>query len=680
MGVTIQQAPLIEQVSGIEKIPISDNSGLPKAVTTEQLKTYIDVPNETTVENWGFTKNQGTIGSEDINLEVQDPTILGATVVSENTNSDIEVASAKLSWNNFIQNKINTNTNIFNSWNTKEELQLEMFILSLKIYSENYNKPEYIEDYFNNIKLSGCTINGNGTVRFNMKNNTNGWVSYNKDITIESGIKEYTYFYTSYKIVIKLNWDQLPQKTLNANYKELVNYNIYPKQDNIIVLDNILWDAFNVKQESILNTFNDFGNFDIQYQDGLCVKATGHSVSKYEATTNILKDTSYIIHGHKYALYFDIDVHNETLLHFADGFGLSILKYGMLCNFPINFQESFGNSYNYKGVSIATAATSYNIESYQWRIRFTYHNNTSSEDTVLDIKINNLTLVDITELQEKSKQELTTIFQQFPYQKQIILNKVTNFTSYNSLYKGLKLRSLGDSLPETYAFQPFIASCLGMDYDPTYDGTTETITWNGTQVTKWRSVLGGTKVTPVITSTTGDRETSGASIYMRAKSLKYDAPDVLIILAGYNDPKAGRTYIEDGSAVQPDDYGLNDKPYLGDEIDLVTNPQSEVPSFGACYRGMIENILQDIPWCRIVLCGIPRGKGEVERYGTDLDWNNKKNAVIERIAKEYGFPYINLADVYGVNKYNYDWLTKDEIHFNEFGGKRVAMEIMAKAF
>ena len=168
---------------------------------------------------------------------------------------------------------------------------------------------------------------------------------------------------------------------------------------------------------------------------------------------------------------------------------------------------------------------------------------------------------------------------------------------------------------------------------------------------------------------------------MRAKSLKYNAPDVLLILAGYNDVHAGEPYISGGAAVQPEDYGLNDEPYLGGEIDLLSNPQlTDVPSFGACYRGMIENILQDTPYCRIVLCGVPRGSSEAGRYGQDSDWNNKKNAVIEKIAKEYGFPYVNLADVYGVNKYNYDWLTKDELHFSEFGGRRVAMEIIAKAF
>jgi hypothetical protein len=41
MGITIKDAPLVEQLSGGEKIPVSDGSGLPKAITAEQIKDYI---------------------------------------------------------------------------------------------------------------------------------------------------------------------------------------------------------------------------------------------------------------------------------------------------------------------------------------------------------------------------------------------------------------------------------------------------------------------------------------------------------------------------------------------------------------------------------------------------------------------------------------------------------------
>lgn len=88
MGITIKEAQLVEQVTGKEKIPVSDGSGMPKAVTTEQIKEFVgsgdfnvqsdwneenptsdayiknkpSIPSavtEETVEGWGFTKNKG---------------------------------------------------------------------------------------------------------------------------------------------------------------------------------------------------------------------------------------------------------------------------------------------------------------------------------------------------------------------------------------------------------------------------------------------------------------------------------------------------------------------------------------------------------------------------------------------------------------------------------------------
>jgi len=241
----------------------------------------------------------------------------------------------------------------------------------------------------------------------------------------------------------------------------------------------------------------------------------------------------------------------------------------------------------------------------------------------------------------------------------------------NLLYDGLKLKSLGDSLPETTSFQPYIAQALGMTYD-----AAEELNDDGNYK---RSALGGSRVVPVVWNTSGGGA-AGNSIYMRARSLAHWSPDVLIILAGYNDTHAGDAYIDGGMAIAPADYGINDAAYTGGEIDLLTTPSASVPSFGASYRGMLNRILTDMPWIRIVLCGIPRGSGEVSLIGTDADWVAKKNAVIERIAAEYGFPFVDLSKVYGVNSYNYGWLTKDGLHFSDYGGRRVAMEIMAKAF
>ena len=241
----------------------------------------------------------------------------------------------------------------------------------------------------------------------------------------------------------------------------------------------------------------------------------------------------------------------------------------------------------------------------------------------------------------------------------------------NLLYDGQKLKSLGDSLPETVSFQPFIAQALGMKYS-----AAEEVNDDGNYK---RSTMGATRVVPAVYASSGPGAT-GNSIYMRARSLAHWKPDVLIILAGYNDTHAGDSYIEGGSAVAPADYGIDDAPYTGGEINLLTNPSASVPSFGASYRGMVEKILTDMPWCRIVLCGIPRGSGETSILGAEGDWVAKKNLVIQKIAEEYGFPFVDLSKVYGVNDLNYGWLTKDGLHFSDFGGRRVAQEILAKAF
>lgn len=51
MGMTIKDAPLVEQLSGEEKIPISDGSGEPKAVNINQIKEYSSPKNVSELEN-----------------------------------------------------------------------------------------------------------------------------------------------------------------------------------------------------------------------------------------------------------------------------------------------------------------------------------------------------------------------------------------------------------------------------------------------------------------------------------------------------------------------------------------------------------------------------------------------------------------------------------------------------
>ena len=227
-------------------------------------------------------------------------------------------------------------------------------------------------------------------------------------------------------------------------------------------------------------------------------------------------------------------------------------------------------------------------------------------------------------------------------------------------------------MPETRVFQPLIANHFGMFYDSTEEITDV----NDAGTTRYRSTRGSTSVVPVVTSYSTGGRLPNYSIYMRAKSLSYWNPDVLLILAGYNDTAAGSPYITGGTAVEPADYGLNDVAYIGSEIDLVANPSAIVPSFGASYRGMLQQIFTDMPSCRVVLIAPPRGSGGANPTSSEYAVIQGKTKVIQQIAKEFGCPFVSLADTYGVNKWNYNYLTKDGLHFGFKGGERVAMEIL----
>ncbi len=409
-----------------------------------------------------------------------------------------------------------------------------------------------------------------------------------------------------------------------------------------------------------------------QRDNGVMVTASGHS-GAYTNTFS-MNDKIVLEPNSKYGVYIDITAEAIKLKNEQDIFALTIhmkqdpasATYSKEVRFHVGEMIQEGLTRKLQEVQFFTTgdAEAYRLVDF-WLQKY---NNTGTTDRILDVLFKKFiifkipkTYYDLTELDFVS-----------------ILKNAGNFESMtiakpraNLLYDGLTLKSLGDSLPETVSFQPYIAQHLGMKYD----GQSEI---NDDRQYK-RSAMGGTRVVPVVWSSSGSGA-SGNSIYMRARDVKHWKPDVLIVLAGYNDTHAGEHYISGGSAIVPDDYGINDAPYKGGEINLISNPSASVPSFGASYRGMVEQLLTDMPYCRIILCGTVRGLGETNLVGTSNDWVAKKNAVIEKIAREYGLPFVNLAETYGVNKFNYKWLTKDELHFSDFGGKRVAQEIIAKAF
>lgn len=131
MGIRIKDAELVSEVTGAERIPLSDGSGQPKAVSTEQLKEYIGVNEgddnvqsdwaetdpesdayiknkpaipeevtEQTIEGWGFTKNEGDyskpsggIPKSDLDKSVQES--LGKADTALQSHQDISHLATK---------------------------------------------------------------------------------------------------------------------------------------------------------------------------------------------------------------------------------------------------------------------------------------------------------------------------------------------------------------------------------------------------------------------------------------------------------------------------------------------------------------------------------------------------------------------------------------------------------
>ena len=661
---------------------------------------------------------------------------------TENTNAAGDITSTKLSWKNFIYYKMNNRTNLLTSWKNELFCKLEQFIVSLKVSYKYIDDKEKVEKYLSHLYLSSFHLAEDGFwLNLNNKNESLNaslqWILYNIHFCNkkEEGIQSYTVTYSDYTITVTVNWNYYFEETDPSAFDisghiEIINYldttatsisveesikNIIQRnteqdaeigkkinKENIvqelgyseefIPSQKCITGSFDKVNSSMVNIENvlpnlcssdnslinvSFGKFEIS-NGKLNIVASGNTGT----SSAVRRDFNIPLKaGHKYNLAYKILFKDKVLLHHGDA--VNFVFWAHKDNgeqddpYVINITQPGDikpTTQEFVGVSTYFVAK---FDSHIHSIELNKYNNTKTTDKILDVEISYIMLLDSTELGIDNYQ-----LREILLQKDSFFTDMQIFKYYpiHQLYYNMKLRSLGDSLPETVAFQPWIANELGMKYSTEFEHNTKQIEYNGQSVTSYRSTWGGTRVAPVITSSTDERYMANGSIYMRAKSLKYDMPDVLIILAGYNDIKAGSPYIEGGTYVQPADYGINDAPYIGDAIDLVSDKTQTAPSFGASYRGMLEQIIKDNPRCRIILCGVPRGSGEANKFGKEDDWNEAKNKVIEKIALEYGYPFVNLADLYGANKFNYEYLTKDGLHFSDFGGRRVAMEILAKAF
>lgn len=215
-------------------------------------------------------------------------------------------------------------------------------------------------------------------------------------------------------------------------------------------------------------------------------------------------------------------------------------------------------------------------------------------------------------------------------------------SSSSSMYKGMKLITVGDSLSAHDGWQKWLVEWLGFNFN-----LSETINGsNGFSPT----AKGGTAVRP--------KETD--SIYMRSLDVKNYVDNVngtvIILNAVQNDwfPASGVGTI-------------NDTPYRARQVDA----NSDNGTLYSYYMGMVENLLADNPKTQIFL--VTAMQMWTADNKQDESRNTKRKMVID-IAEKYGLPVIDLWTKSGVNSFNGSehYPEIGNVHPTDYGYKKMA--------
>lgn len=228
-----------------------------------------------------------------------------------------------------------------------------------------------------------------------------------------------------------------------------------------------------------------------------------------------------------------------------------------------------------------------------------------------------------------------------------------------------KLITIGDSLTVNCIWQPRLCNLTGLLWseDETKNGvgyankntgeyTTEDKSSDPNYRKAYKMAIGGT----------GTRPASVDSIYMRSFDAKFYDPEIILIYTGQNDPiSTWKTSTNPGTT--PYEIVENEVPYKDNEI------SSDVSVISA-YRGMVENLMKDIPNAIIYLVTQMRVLGVVgmEQAGGGIRFNTQQDVVdwefsdrypkveyIRAIGKLYGLPVIDLWDKSGITDYNSEY-------------------------
>jgi hypothetical protein len=382
----------------------------------------------------------------------------------------------------------------------------------------------------------------------------------------------------------------------------------------------------------------------------------------------------------KYLLYANLYYNSNPITLNGNGFRFYSLNYSQNMNFSHNTRNPVsGASISQEWSVILDSFSTDQI------VRFLFLvypvNGAVSGSPLIDIVFKSVFLIDLGSSIDYFYNYNSTFFKSLLNgRKKLEVLNIENVaetsTTKNFLYTGKIIKSLGDSMPETRSYQYTLANALGAIYngDPAGSGYLS-------------SVIGGTWCSPV-TTPAGGTQTIAASAYIRARSIYLQKPDILLIQTCTND--AGY-FSSIYAGLNPSggtfDHGLNDVAYTGNGVEVSNgvyqdaNNVNKAPSIGASLRGMLTQLLTDMPNLEIRIIGIPRSAVNLignpaynVQYYNDLIL---KNNVIKKVAGEFGIKFIDLANDYGPNNQNINVLTIDGIHYSYIGGNRVANLLMS---
>lgn len=264
----------------------------------------------------------------------------------------------------------------------------------------------------------------------------------------------------------------------------------------------------------------------------------------------------------------------------------------------------------------------------------------------------------------KERKEIEQLVRAVGYfESEIVIPKfVDTALQQQNINKGLEMQSLGDSTSVMVMWQERLAQMKGWHFN-------RTMAISGLNG-KYPLALGGSWCEPII-SNFGAVGASGQNHYTRSSSIADYGIDVLFVLSSFNGQHIGKAWQTGGQLVKSD-HGINDEPYHGGEVNLITTPTADFPSFGASYYGMLEKIMTANPNTRIVLLTLYL----FNVTGNDLANILAKNAVIRKAAEKYNLQLIDLEKISGINSFTASTLCfEGGVHINQKGGDRLAQVI-----